>query len=147
MSFRRPPATVVLAALAAIAATACASQPATAPAAASAPAAAPAAAATPAVVERPAAFAVCAACHGTTADAPPSLGPNLFGVAGKKAGSVPGYDYSDAMKASTIVWTPENLAAFVADPAKVIPDNNMDFPGVSDSDADKAIAAYLASLH
>ncbi len=51
------------------------------------------------------------------------------------------------MKASTIVWTPENLAAFIADPAKVIPDNNMDFPGVSDPDSDKAIAAYLASLH
>lgn len=155
MNLRRPSATLLLSAFAAIALSACATSPSPAvakPAApvATAPAAAKAAAAAPAAskpIERPAAFAVCAACHGAAPNAPPGLGPNLFAVAGKKAGTAhPDYDYSDALKKSGKVWTPENLAAFVQDPAKSIPDNNMDYPGVTDAATAKAIAEYMATL-
>jgi cytochrome c len=140
---------VWVAAFAALAASACATTPASeTPAAPSAPAAAPAAPARAAAVPAtpPGAFAVCGACHGTSAGAPPSLGPNLFGVAGKKAGSVAGYDYSDAMKGSSVVWTAANLQAFVREPNKVIPGNNMDYPGVPDDATAKAIADYMATL-
>jgi len=93
----------------------------------------------------PPSFGVCAACHESTAGARPSLGPNLFGVGGRKAGSVADYDYSPAMKASTTVWTAETLAPFIQDPTKSIPGNKMDYDG-SDAETAKAIAAYLMTL-
>jgi len=94
-------------------------------------------------VAQPAQFAVCAACHEVTPGAV-SLGPNLAGVVGRKAGSTD-YDYSPAMKASGITWTPDKLRAFIANPVGVVPGNKMDFDGASDDDA-KAIVDYLASL-
>lgn len=116
-------------------------QPSATPAPAEPPAQASAApAATP-----PADFAVCAACHEVTAEAGPSLGPNLFNVGGRKAGAVADYDYSPAMKASGVTWTAETLQAFIADPTKVVPGNKMDYPGTNDAAA-KAIADYLMSL-
>ena len=139
-----------LIALAAAATAALAQPPAPAPAAmppaAESPAAPPAAAAPTAAATPPADFAVCQACHETTAGARPSLGPNLFGIGGRKAGSVPDFDYSDAMKASTIVWNADTLKAFILDPAKDIPDNKMDYPGASDETSAKAIADYLMTL-
>jgi cytochrome c len=93
----------------------------------------------------PASFAVCTACHETTANARPSLGPTLFGVGGRKAGSVPDYDYSPAMKASATVWSADTLAAFVLDPTKAMPGNKMDYDG-ADAAAAKAIADYLMTL-
>ena len=94
----------------------------------------------------PADCAGCQACHETTAGARPSLGPNLFGVGGRKAGSIADFDYSDAMKASTTVWDAETLKAFILDPAKAMPGNKMDYPGASDETSAKAIADYLMSL-
>jgi cytochrome c len=90
-------------------------------------------------------FAVCSACHESTANAAPSVGPNLFGVGGRKAGSAPDFDYSDAMKASTTVWSAETLTAFLTDPAKAIPGNKMDYPG-NDAATSKALADYLMTL-
>jgi cytochrome c len=90
-------------------------------------------------------FAVCSACHESTANAAPSVGPNLFGVGGRKAGAAPDFDYSDTMKASTTVWTAETLTAFITDPAKAIPGNKMDYPG-NDAATSKALADYLMTL-
>ena len=132
-SLRRPLAAIAVIAAAA-AATAALAQP-QAPAPAPAPAAAP-----------PSDFAVCGACHESTANARASLGPNLFNIGGRKAGAVPDYDYSPAMKSSTTVWTAETLQAFILDPAKAIPDNKMDYSGSSDPAAAKAIADYLMTL-
>lgn len=103
-----------------------------------APAAAPAA--TP-----PALFAVCQACHESTAGANASVGPNLWNVGGRKAGSAAGFDYSPAMKGSPIVWNADTLTAFLTDPAKAIPGNAMDYPG-NDAATAKALADYLMSL-
>jgi cytochrome c len=105
-----------------------------------APPAPPAAAATP-----PSEFAICSACHESTANARPSLGPNLWNVGGRKAGSVADYDYSPAMKASGITWSADTLTAFITDPAKTVPGNKMDYPG-ADPAAAKAIADYLMTL-
>ena len=135
---------------AAVAATASLAQPpssAQPPAPAQPPAAAPApsqAAPTPAPATPPAEFAICAACHEVTAGAGPSLGPNLFNIGGRKAGSTD-FDYSTAMKSSGITWTADTLQAFVVDPAKVVPGNKMDYPG-ADAVAAKAIVDYLMSL-
>ena len=118
----------------AVATTALAQTPATTPA--TPPAAAAAA---------PADFSICAACHEVAAGARPSLGPNLFGIGGRKAGSDADYDYSPAMKASGVTWSAETLQAFVTDPNKVVPGNKMDYPG-ADAAAAKAIADYLLTL-
>ena len=93
----------------------------------------------------PGEFTVCSACHETKAGAAPSLGPNLFGVGGRKAGAVADYDYSPAMKASTIIWNADTLAAFVADPNKSVAGNKMDYSG-ADAATAKAIADYLMTL-
>lgn len=90
-------------------------------------------------------FAVCSACHESSANAGPSVGPNLFGIGGRKAGASPGFDYSDAMKASTTVWSADTLTAFITDPAKAIPGNKMDYPG-NDAATSKALADYLMTL-
>ena len=94
----------------------------------------------------PADFAVCSACHESTAKAGPSLGPNLFGIGGRKAGAAPDYDYSPAMKAYGAEWTAETLTAFILDPAKAVPNNKMDYGGATDAKAAKALADYLMSL-
>ena len=104
---------------------------------------APAPAPAPAAPAQPSEFAVCAACHEVTPGLA-SVGPNLGTVAGRKAGTTD-YDYSPAMKASGLTWTPDQLQAFITNPAKVVPGNKMDFDGASDADA-KVIVAYLASL-
>jgi cytochrome c2 len=145
---------VWLAALAAAATvSACATSPAATPAATPAavakPAPMPSAPAATAAATKPmtapAAFAICGACHGTTANAPPGLGPNLHGVVGRKAGSLADYDYSDAMKASGKVWTVDALTAFVTDPSKAVPGNKMDYDG-TDAATAKTVAEYMTSL-
>jgi cytochrome c len=129
--------------VAATVATAALAQPApTAPAPATPPAAPPA---TPPATP-PGDFAICGACHESTANARPSLGPNLFGIGGRKAGAVADYDYSPAMKSSATVWSADTLQAFILDPAKAVPGNKMDYPGASDPATAKAIADYLMTL-
>ena len=90
-------------------------------------------------------FAVCQSCHESTAGAGPSVGPNLFAVGGRKAGTGKDFDYSDAMKNSTIVWNADTLTAFITDPNKTIPSNKMDYSG-ADAATAKQIADYLMTL-
>jgi cytochrome c len=90
-------------------------------------------------------FAVCQACHESTADAGASVGPNLFAVGGRKAGTAKDFDYSDAMKNSSVIWSADTLTAFVTDPAKTIPNNKMDYSG-ADAATAKQIADYLMTL-
>ena len=96
--------------------------------------------------EPPGEFAVCTACHETIASAGHSLGPNLSNVGGRKAGSLPDYEYSDAMKAADQTWDAATLQAFILDPAKSVPGNKMDYAGTGNADTAKAIADYLLTL-
>ena len=91
------------------------------------------------------AFTMCSGCHTNEAGAPSSAGPNLHGIVGRTAGSVEGYDYSDALIASGMVWDEANLDRFIADPAGTIPGTDMLAGAVSDEDQRRAIIAYLAS--
>ena len=106
---------------------------------------APAAPAAASSATPPAMFAACQACHESTAGANASIGPNVWGIGGRKAGNAPGFDYSPALKGSPIVWTADTLTAFITDPAKAIPGNAMDYPG-NDPATAKALADYLMSL-
>lgn len=68
-------------------------------------------AAPPAAVPQPASFAMCAACHTTTANGAHGMGPNLRGVAGRRAASKPGFNYSAAMRRSNVTWNRADLDA------------------------------------
>jgi cytochrome c len=81
----------------------------------------------------------CGACHSIDHNL---VGPAHRGVYGRKAGSVPDYDYSNAVKSSRVVWTGETLNQWLTDPEKLIPGQKMDFSIASARDrAD--IIAYL----
>jgi cytochrome c len=69
-------------------------------------------------------------------------GPRLGGVYGRTAGSVESFQYSDALKKSGIKWTEENLAKWVTDTEKLVPNNDMAFH-VEKTDERMEIIAYL----
>lgn len=95
---------------------------------------------------KPSAFGICAVCHKVDKGAPNGIGPNLFGIGNTKAGDVPGFAFSPAMKNSKIKWTKENLVAFIQDPRKTVPGNRMPFAGLKNPQAAEAIADYILSL-
>jgi cytochrome c len=86
-------------------------------------------------------FQTCAACH-TGAD---GLGPDLKGVVGRPAGSLPDFRYSGPMKRSGLTWTPETLHRYLTDPQGVVPGNRMPMAPLSPADAD-AVIAYLQTM-
>ncbi len=90
------------------------------------------------------AFAVCAVCHSDTAGKN-GIGPSLFGVVGRDAGTVSGFKYSAAMKTAG-KWTPEKLDAFIAAPKTAVPGTSMPFGGMKDAAKRADLVAYLATL-
>ena len=77
----------------------------------------------------------CKICHSFDASGTNRVGPDLHSVFGHKAGTVSGFTYSDAMKASGIIWDDESLAKFLRDPKDSLPGNRMSFPGIKDETA------------
>jgi cytochrome c len=90
-------------------------------------------------------FQRCAACHTTEANAPARFGPNLRGVVGRKAASMPGYNYSTALKAQKFIWTEAQLDKWLKGPRALVPGTAMPFPGLPDPNDRKAVIAYLKS--
>ncbi len=88
------------------------------------------------------AFAICAGCHDTRADLGHRVGPNLQGVLGRKAGSAPGYRYTEAMRDSGIIWDAQTLDAFLASPQKQVPGSKMVYATV-DAQRRQAVIEYL----
>lgn len=91
-------------------------------------------------------FVRCAVCHSAQKGAPNRIGPNLFGVVGRKAGTLPGYSYSSAMTKAGIVWGPDTLPHYLMGPSKVVPGTKMTFAGLSNQQQANDVAAYLATL-
>jgi cytochrome c len=74
-------------------------------------------------------FNVCLACHTIGPGAQNKIGPELNGLDGRKAGTVPDFDYSDANKSSGIVWNEETFEDYIKNPAAKVPGTKMIFPG------------------
>ncbi|HQT26408.1 MAG TPA: cytochrome c family protein [Burkholderiales bacterium] len=91
--------------------------------------------------------AVCRACHQIGPGAKNAVGPVLNGVVGRKAGTYPGYEYSEANKSSGITWTPEELNKYLANPQKVVPHTKMVFPGLKNEQQRKDVIAYLSQFN
>ena len=89
----------------------------------------------------------CRQCH-SYKDGDNRLGPYLYGVVGRKAGTAKGYgNYSDSLKNSGITWTPEQLDKWITNPQLVVPNNNMSppYPGLDDAAQRAAIISFLKS--
>ena len=90
-------------------------------------------------------FQDCAACHKLEAGAN-NVGPSLHDIFTRKAGTLDDFRYSPAMKRSGIVWTPEALDKFIADPQATVPANRMPYAGMA-SPSDRAdLIAYLQKM-
>lgn len=87
-------------------------------------------------------FTQCAACHSLKAGQN-GVGPSLHGLFGEKAGMVPGYNFSPAMKKSNVVWNAETLKKYLSDPQKFIPGNKMPFAGIHNETQLNDLIAYL----
>lgn len=82
----------------------------------------------------------CAACHSLDRD---RVGPRHCGIFGRRAGSVPGFAYSEAMRASGIVWNRQTLDTFLADPLGTVPGTFMTYAGVQDPEERADLIAFL----
>ena len=88
----------------------------------------------------------CGVCHAATAKAAPGVGPRLFGVVGRKAGTLAGFTYSPAMKASGLIWSAADLSRYLANPAQVVKGNRMPYAGLHNPAQLDDLITYLASL-
>ena len=97
-------------------------------------------------VQGKAVFARCAICHNVEKDGGNGVGPNLFGIAGRKAATVDGFNYSGPMKAANLTWNDDNLAKWIAGPAKMVPGTKMAFGGIAQKSQIADVVAYLDTL-
>ena len=88
-------------------------------------------------------YQACTGCHSLDEN---DVGPRHRGVVGRKAGAVPGYAYSAALRGSGIVWTPANLDCWLTNPQKLVPGAKMYF-SVANPQQRADIIAYLALQH
>jgi cytochrome c len=87
----------------------------------------------------------CRTCH-TVREGDNRLGPSLYGVIGRKAGSLPNYNYSESMKKADIVWDKNNLGRFITNPDAAVPGNSMKpYGGIASAEERAKIIAFLES--
>ena len=90
-------------------------------------------------------FKKCMACH-TVEDMTNKVGPSLKGIVGRKAASVEGYKYSDAMLAKAaegVIWDEATLTAYLPDPKGFVPGTKMAFPGLKNPEEVANLIAFL----
>jgi cytochrome c len=86
---------------------------------------------------------ICRTCH-TLKEGDNRLGPNLHNIIGRKAGSVPDYNYSSAMKDAGLTWDKATLDRFIANPDQVVRGNKMKpYGGVTSAEERAKIIAVL----
>lgn len=85
----------------------------------------------------------CLPCHDAGEGAKIKLGPPLNGLDGRTAGTMPGFNYSDANKTSGITWNDDSFHEYIKNPMQRMPGTRMAFAGVKDDTEAKNLWAYL----
>jgi cytochrome c len=88
-------------------------------------------------------FLKCLPCHSIGPGAQNKIGPRQNGLDGRKAGTIAGFNYSDANKNSGIVWNEASFKEYIADPRAKIPGTKMIFPGIKNPQEASDLWAYL----
>lgn len=91
-------------------------------------------------------FNQCRACHTINQGGRNGVGPNLFGVWDRRAGSIDGFRYSAPMReraAAGLVWNEENMRAYITDPKAVVPGGSMSYVGLRNEEQRNNLLAYL----
>src|ERR1039458_244397 len=88
-------------------------------------------------------FKKCLPCHSIGEGAKNKVGPQLNGIDGRKSGTAPDYNYSDANKNSGITWNEAAFKDYIKDPRAKIPGTKMIFPGIKNEKESGDLWAYL----
>lgn len=88
------------------------------------------------------AFELCAGCHTVQPGGIHRFGPNLHGVIGRRAGSLPDYGYSDGMRRANITWTAQTLDTFLQSPTHLVPGTRM-YNAFPSAERRALVIAYL----
>lgn len=85
----------------------------------------------------------CGECHSVSKELRNKKGPSLYGVVGRKSGSVPGFKYSAANQSAGVVWTPDVLRKYLAGPQAFVPGTTMKFKGFAKEADIEDVIAFL----
>jgi cytochrome c len=88
-------------------------------------------------------FAVCRSCHTLNQGGEDMTGPNLWGIFGRKAGSEPGFAYSDGIKAAGWTWDADRIDKWITNPRAVLADTKMTFIGIPSATDRRDVIAFL----
>ena len=90
-------------------------------------------------------FNKCAACHSTETGTH-MMGPSLYGLMGRKAGTADGFTFSYAMEQAGFKWTEEILSDFLKSPMQYVPGTSMPFGGIKNDSQREALTCYIKNL-
>lgn len=93
-------------------------------------------------------FNQCRACHNIAAGGRNGVGPNLYGILGRKAGQAEGFRYSAALKEKAeagLAWDEATLRKYIANPKDVIPGGAMSYPGLKNEQQLSDLIAYISA--
>ena len=90
--------------------------------------------------------AICNLCH-EAVEGKNRVGPSLYGVVGRHAGTSPGFTYSDVVGHMDVIWTEQNIDKWITAPQSYAPGTKMTYGGLKDERKRKDVIAYLKTLH
>jgi cytochrome c len=88
----------------------------------------------------------CSQCHDGEKSGGHAKGPFLWNVMGRKAGSIPGFEFSEAMKKAGVTWDYATLDYYLANTERAVPGKAMNFAGIEDADLRAAVVLHLRKM-